>query len=190
MKFSILVVGIAVFAAGAYAPPAPNVNPVDAALLISRVELCGFAKTLKTRDEVMKHTPACKRSPLETVGESYDSLPCAWTLKKARDNIMERDPACKRSPSLTADDGYDSLPCAWTLKKSRDEIMERNPACKRSPVETVDDSYDSLPCAWTLKKSRRDEILERTPLMWSGLKMSRTDLNIFVDELERRLAEC
>jgi hypothetical protein len=155
MKFSTLVIGIVAVAAGSYAAPAPNANPVDAALLISRSELCGFAKTLKTRDEIMKRNPACKRSPVETV-----------------------------------DDGYDSLPCAWTLKQARDEIMEREPACKRSPVETVDDGYDSLPCAWTLKKSRRDEILERVPLVWSELKMSRRDLNVFADELERRVAEC
>jgi hypothetical protein len=67
--------------------------------------------------------------------------------------------------------------------------MKRTPACKRSPVETVDDGYDSLPCAWALRKSWRDEILERAPLVWSDLKMSRRDLNVFADELERRVTE-
>jgi hypothetical protein len=190
MKFSTLVISIVAVVVGSYAAPAPNANPVDAALLISRSELCGFAKLLKNRDEIMKRTPACKRSPVETVDDGYESQPCAWTLKKARDEIMEREPACKRSPVETVDAGYESQPCAWTLKKARDEIMEREPACKRSPVETVDDGYESQPCAWTLKKSRRDEILDRAPLVWSDLKMSRRDLNVFADELERRVAEC
>ena len=171
MKFSILTISLAALVTSIHAAPTANADPVEAAALIPRSSLCGFAATLQTR--------ACKRSA--PVDDAYESGPCSWS---GSPTDRKRNPACKRSEPV--DDAYESGPCSWS---GSPKDRKRNPACKAKRSADVDKVFISGPCAWAEKKARSDEIIERIPEAF-GLKMSKRDLELFADILEERSAEC
>jgi hypothetical protein len=126
MKFSILTISLAAIVTSIHAAPTANADPVEAAALIPRSSLCGFAATLQTR--------ACKRSA--PVDDAYESGPCSWS---GSPTDRKRNPACKAKRSADVDKVFISGPCAWAEKKARsDEIIER------------------IPEAFGLKMSKRD----------------------------------
>jgi hypothetical protein len=126
MKFSILTISLTALVTSIHAAPTANANPVEAAALIPRSSLCGFAATLQTR--------ACQRS--EPVDDAYESGPCYWS---GTPTGRKRNPACKAKRSADVDKVFISGPCAWAEKKARsDEIIER------------------IPEAFGLKMSKRD----------------------------------